>query len=417
MAQNYYDILGVSRHATPDEIKKAYKRSALQHHPDKGGDPEKFKEIGAAADTLTDEQKRAAYDCALYRARSRDGLRGNYAAERDPSADRARPTVHRPTPERTSSTTRSQSTSRPPRPPGAGAVEIPSDPSALSIKELKELLTALGMDHESCLEKSDLLALLQSRRARRASTGSFETSPREASSNMGAQAQQPQQEKQHSNFSDASSRFSDGERPRAPPSQPPPAASQTRFEPKALRIKVLSLGAGGVGKSCLIKRYCEGRFVQKYITTIGIDYGVKPVKMQGYDIKVNFFDTSGDDAFKEIRVSFYDNVNGVVLVYDVTNRNSFVELDQWLEEAQRNDCHLSKAHKTGDLPFVVLCANKTDLPKRCISHSDGLQYASKHGMHYYETSAATGDSVPESLNYLFEKILTHHLEAKKRLGA
>jgi DnaJ family protein C protein 27 len=56
------------------------------------------------------------------------------------------------------------------------------------------------------------------------------------------------------------------------------------------RIKVISMGSGGCGKSCLIKRYCEDRFVSKYIATIGVDYGVKPVQIDGIDVRVNFWD-------------------------------------------------------------------------------------------------------------------------------
>merc|ERR1712217_478648 len=119
------------------------------------------------------------------------------------------------------------------------------------------------------------------------------------------------------------------------------ASAPSPMRPKAIRVKVMSMGSSAVGKSTLIKRYCEGRFVQKYITTIGIDYGVKPVKIMGHDLKVNFFDTSGGDEFKDIRVEFYSNTSGVLLVYDVTNRKSFMDLDNWLEEANRHNCPLS----------------------------------------------------------------------------
>ena len=71
------------------------------------------------------------------------------------------------------------------------------------------------------------------------------------------------------------------------------------------RIKVLSMGSGGCGKSCLIKRFCEERFVSKYIATIGVDYGVKPIKLDGMDVRVNFWDLSGHQEFFEIRNEFY----------------------------------------------------------------------------------------------------------------
>jgi GTPase SAR1 family protein len=79
---------------------------------------------------------------------------------------------------------------------------------------------------------------------------------------------------------------------------------------KMVRIKVTSIGDGGVGKSCLIKRYCEEKFVPRYISTIGVDFGVKPVVIDGLEIKVNFWDFSGHPEFFEVRNEFYKDTQG-----------------------------------------------------------------------------------------------------------
>jgi len=91
---------------------------------------------------------------------------------------------------------------------------------------------------------------------------------------------------------------------------------------------VISVGDSLTGKSCLIKRYCEGKFVQRYITTIGVDYGVKKMKIKDNIISVNFFDISGDDDYVEIRESFYRGTGGVILVFDLDNRESFKNLKE-----------------------------------------------------------------------------------------
>lgn len=399
MASNFYDVLGVSRDSSIDDIKKAYKKAALAHHPDKGGDPEKFKEVSAAAETLTDEKKRREYDSALLRARSRDGLRFSQDqrhSSMDPSRGSSMPSAAARSSYSAGPATKVPTPSgpggapKPPRPP-QGAVEIPSDPSSLSVKELRELLTALNISHEGCIEKSDLLSLLKNRK-------SGGDTPRAGAA-----------EKPHTPRRDAENQ----------PGQANRASTTTTSSskgPRAIRIKVLSLGSENVGKSCLIKRYCEGRFVTKYITTIGVDYGVKPVQVLGHNVKVNFFDTSGGDEYRDIRVEFYGDAQAVVLTYDVTNARSFADLDLWLEEASRYNCPISKLHKTGEGPFVILCANKSDLPKRAVSRDDGMDFASRHGMYYYETSAATGDSVTEALSFLFEKVVRHHDEVSRKLG-
>lgn len=389
MSQQYYDLLGVSRDATVDEIKKAYKKAALTHHPDKGGDSEKFKECGAAVETLSDDRKRAAYDAALLRTRSRDGLN----ADRNRSGSVSAPSAAQRPPAQQSSSSMPPKPPRPPAPTG-GAVEIPSDPSALSIKELKELLSALGLDHSTCLDKADLLELLKERKDRRGSD----------SNPQGPASSRPP--------------TTPRETPKPAPGAPPPPAQPGQ---RAIRVKVMSLGCSAVGKSTLIKRYCEGRFVQKYIPTIGIDYGVKPCKVNGHELKVNFFDTSGGEEFKDIRTEFYGmgQTNAVILVYDVTSRKSFADLEFWLEEANRLNCPLSKLQKSGGNqtpPAVALCANKIDLPKRQVSRGDGEDFAYKHGLRYFETSASNGDAVMDAMTYLFEQVVSHHIELGKKVA-
>lgn len=168
--------------------------------------------------------------------------------------------------------------------------------------------------------------------------------------------------------------------------------------PKApTRIKVISIGTGGCGKSCLIKRYCEERFVSKYIATIGVDYGVKPVNIDGTDIRVNFWDLSGHAEFFEVRNEFYKDAQGIILVYDVTNRTSFEECDTWLTEA-------SKYGADPATTPCVLCGNKTD-KRRVVEEQEGSQYAASRGMKYFETSAATGEQVEDMFNDMFGRVL------------
>jgi len=165
-----------------------------------------------------------------------------------------------------------------------------------------------------------------------------------------------------------------------------------------LRIKILSLGSQFVGKSCVIKRFCEGRFVTKYISTVGVDYGVKPVQIENKTVRVNFWDLSGRPEFLEIRNEFFQDTQGVVLVYDVSERSTFDDLNKWLDEAARFGLK-------GDLP-VVLCANKIDKVRR-VSEEEGRAFADSKGFAYFEASAASGANISDMLHLLFRHALKH----------
>ncbi|KAI8813026.1 RJL family GTPase [Cladochytrium replicatum] len=170
-----------------------------------------------------------------------------------------------------------------------------------------------------------------------------------------------------------------------------------------LRIKLLSMGDSGVGKSCLIKRYCEQRFISDYIPTIGIDYGVKAITIGDSEVKINFWDVAGDPIYYEIRNEFYRDTNGVLLVYDVCNRMSFENLDNWLSE-------MVMLGGGGDA-VIYVAANKIDQGPRTVSMQEGLAWAQGNLYRYFETSASGGDGVNELFSQLFQQIVKK-IEAK-----
>ena len=152
MTQGFYDLLGIARDANPGDIKKAFKHAALRHHPDKGGDTESFQKVQQALETLTDDNRRASYDRSLVRNRATDGL----------NPARANPVAFKRNSAASNSTNAGGNSNKDSS--GPGAVEIPSNPSSLSSKELKELLSRLGVRCDDCLEKQDLLSRLSNRK-------------------------------------------------------------------------------------------------------------------------------------------------------------------------------------------------------------------------------------------------------------
>jgi DnaJ family protein C protein 27 len=159
------------------------------------------------------------------------------------------------------------------------------------------------------------------------------------------------------------------------------------------RLKVISVGEAAAGKSCLIKRFCEDKFVSKHVPTIGIDFGVKPVTIDGVRHRVNFFDFAGGPEYLQIRNEFYKDAQGVLLVFDVGSKASLEALDAWLQEG---------ADYGMRSPAMVLCGNKVDSKKREVSESDARRWAGSHGgMPYLETSAKEGENVREAFEKLF----------------
>ncbi len=168
--------------------------------------------------------------------------------------------------------------------------------------------------------------------------------------------------------------------------------------PTHICFKITSVGNSEVGKSCLIKRYCEGRFVKRYISTIGVDYGVKKLTIKDHPISINFFDLSGNEEYKLIRTEFYEDTTGIVMVYDIDNRDSFSSLVHWEDEMKRNNVDMSRVK-------VIVCGNKCDTKGREVPLKDAQSWCKNRGYLHFETSASDAINVTEAFETLFSQCL------------
>ncbi|XP_077997742.1 dnaJ homolog subfamily C member 27-like [Glandiceps talaboti] len=167
-------------------------------------------------------------------------------------------------------------------------------------------------------------------------------------------------------------------------------------------VKVVGIGSIGVGKTCLIKHFCESKFTSAYQATVGVDYGFKIQEVLGNDIRVHLWDLSGHPDYIDVRSELYNDTQACFLVYDVTNLASFEQLDLWMKE-------LTKWGASN--AYIVVVANKVDLTsKRIVSSEDGKKWAALHKLKYYETSAHSGDGVHK----MFTDILTAVVSRKPR---
>ncbi|OQV15129.1 Ras-related protein Rab-18-B [Hypsibius exemplaris] len=163
-------------------------------------------------------------------------------------------------------------------------------------------------------------------------------------------------------------------------------------------LKLLIIGESGVGKSSLLLRFTDDTFDPEVAATIGVDFKVKTMTVNGNPVKLAIWDTAGQERFRTLTPSYYRGAQGVILVYDVTSRSSFQKLEMWLGEVD------AYANRPGMVKMLV--ANKIDNKKdRVITRDDGLKFARKHSTLFIECSARTADNVPTAFEELVEKII------------
>jgi len=162
-------------------------------------------------------------------------------------------------------------------------------------------------------------------------------------------------------------------------------------------LKLLIIGESGVGKSSLLLRFTDDTFDPELASTIGVDFKVKTITVDGNRAKLAIWDTAGQERFRTLTPSYYRGAQGVILVYDVANRNSFTRLEAWLNELDT----FSTKH---DIIKMVV-GNKIDLPNRDVSREEGLKFARKHHALFIEASAKTKEGVQCAFEELVEKII------------
>jgi len=141
-----------------------------------------------------------------------------------------------------------------------------------------------------------------------------------------------------------------------------------------------------VGKTALLFQFTEGRFQPVHDLTIGVEFGAKTVSIDNKQIKLQIWDTAGQESFRSITRSYYREAAVALLVYDVTRRETFTHLKQWLEETRQN---------ANSLIEIILVGNKVDLKTRQVSTEEGKRFAEENKLHFLETSAKTSTNVKE----------------------
>ena len=178
-------------------------------------------------------------------------------------------------------------------------------------------------------------------------------------------------------------------------------------------FKLLLIGNSAVGKSSLLLRFSDNIFNESFLPTIGVDFKIRTFDLNNRTVKLQIWDTAGQERFKTITSSYYKGAHGIILVYDITDKQSFRDIDNWLTEVEKH---------ANENVNKLLVGNKCDLEQnRQVSYEEGKAYADQLGIKFLETSAKNSVGVESAFftmaNEIKARVQPDNASAKKETTA
>lgn len=161
-------------------------------------------------------------------------------------------------------------------------------------------------------------------------------------------------------------------------------------------FKLLLIGNSAVGKSSLLLRFSDNIFNESFLPTIGVDFKIRTFELAGKTVKLQIWDTAGQERFKTITSSYYKGAHGIILTYDITDKQSFKDIENWLAEVEKF---------ANENVIKLLVGNKSDLESaRQVKFDEGKEYADTLGIQFIETSAKNSSNVEKAFFTLANEI-------------
>ena len=155
-----------------------------------------------------------------------------------------------------------------------------------------------------------------------------------------------------------------------------------------INLNILLVGDANVGKTSILLKYTENFFPNQYQATIGVEYKMKIIKLNNMNIKLQIWDTAGQERYKSIAKNFFHSANGVFLVFDITDKKSFENLNKWIEDVKENS--------PKDCKYIII-GNKSDLSdQRTVSTFEIDNFVKEKKSSYFEVSAKNDEGLNEA---------------------
>ncbi|CCW70473.1 unnamed protein product [Phytomonas sp. Hart1] len=169
-------------------------------------------------------------------------------------------------------------------------------------------------------------------------------------------------------------------------------------------FKYVIIGDIGVGKSCIMQSFTEKHFRKDLPHTIGVEFGTTIVDVNGDLVKIQIWDTAGQERFRSVTRGYYRGAAAVLLVYDVSSRDTFVHVGSWLQEVRSN---------TSPHIEILLVGNKSDLEdEREVSFEEAAKFGEDNNLHFMECSALSGHNVVQVFLSIAQKVHENVLNGK-----
>jgi Ras-related protein Rab-1A len=176
------------------------------------------------------------------------------------------------------------------------------------------------------------------------------------------------------------------------------------------KCQLLIIGDSTVGKTSILNKFANGTFNENYLATVGLDNITKDETIDGKNIRIKIWDTAGQERYKALTKGFFNNAEGIMIVFDVTNTETYENLKNWIQSIQT-----FMGNKMEEIPIIII-GNKIDCEEREVKTEDAESYCKGQNYPYFETSAKTGENIDKTIRFLVKKVIEGNIDNNQNEG-